>query len=146
MKSGYKVLLVEDNEDDAFFFSRAFKGVTKLHLVWRASGGNEAIDYLAGNQPFADRCKYPYPDVLVLDLKMPARDGFNVLEWLDQQQHRPAVCVYSGSDETRDIDRAKALHAECFLSKDFGLAHFNNLLSTIERDCDRSHNRLQGIL
>jgi CheY-like chemotaxis protein len=141
MEAEYKVLLVEDNEDDAFFFLRALKTPTKLRLVWRANTGEEAIDYLAGLGPFADRCQYPYPDALVLDLKLPGQDGFDVLEWLDRQDHRPTVCVYSSSDEPCDMDRAKRLHAECFVSKDFGLAHFSNLLHTIERACDQTSGR-----
>ena len=141
MGSEYKVLLVEDNEDDAFFFLRALRTPTKLRLVWRATNGKEAIDYLAGNWPFADRFKYPYPDALVLDLKLPGQDGFDVLEWLERQEHRPTVCVYSSSDEPCDIDRAKRLHAECFVSKAFGLAHFTNLLRTIEGACDRTSTR-----
>lgn len=140
MRSSYKVLLVDESEDDAFFFSRALKH-TKLRLVWRARNGHDAIDYLAGNRQFADRDKYPYPDLVVLDLKMPGPDGFDVLEWLAGQRHRPKVCVYSSSDEPQDINKARALRADWFVSKEFKPAHLTNLAHFLERTCERMEHR-----
>jgi CheY-like chemotaxis protein len=111
-------LLVEDNEDDAFFMRRAFQDAglrNPLHIV---TNGEQAIDYLAGAPPFADREKHPLPDMIFLDLKMPGRDGFDVLAWLRQEKKfEGPVAVLTSSPEEIDRTRARQLGADCYLLK-----------------------------
>jgi CheY-like chemotaxis protein len=111
-------LLVEDNEDDAFFMRRAFQDAglrNPLHIV---TNGEQAIDYLAGAPPFADREKHPLPDMIFLDLKMPGRDGFDVLAWLRQEKKfEVPVAVLTSSPEEVDRTRARQLGADCYLLK-----------------------------
>ena len=111
-------LLVEDNEDDVFFMHRAFAEAglkNPLHIV---TNGEEAIDYFAGRNAFADRSRYPYPDMVFLDLKMPGVDGFQVLEWVRQQsQSSVPIAVLTSSPEELDLRRARQLGASCYLLK-----------------------------
>src|SRR5437879_1980484 len=79
------ILLVEDKEDDIFLIRRAFeKGgiLNPLHVV---RDGDEAIEYLAGEGKYNNRAEYPLPQLMLLDLKMPGTDGFEVLHWVRQQ-------------------------------------------------------------
>lgn len=112
------ILVVDDNEDDAFFMKRAFaeaKLPNSLHIV---ASGEEAIDYLSGRNAFSDREKFPLPDLIFLDLKMPGIDGFGVLSWLrEQHQSRVPVAVLTSSPEEIDVKRARELGADCYLLK-----------------------------
>lgn len=113
------ILVAEDDRNDVLLLKLAFSqaGVNALpHFV---SDGKEAIDYLRGEPPFNDRVRHPWPDLLVLDLKMPRTAGFEVLEWLRQQPNlNPlSVLVLSGSQWQADIDRAYALGANFYRTK-----------------------------
>ena len=112
-------MLVEDNEDDVFLAGIALKaaGVTNRMLV--ARDGQEALDYLGGVDKFADRHQFPFPGLVLLDLKLPYRSGLEVLAWLREQTHLPAatVVVLSSSDEPRDLAAAYKLGAKSYLVK-----------------------------
>ncbi len=111
-------LLVEDDEDDAFFMKRAFKDAglsASLHVV---ESGEEAIAYLAGLRDFADREKHPLPDFIFLDLKMPGMDGFDVLGWIRQEwKSEVNVAILTSSPEEVDRRRARETGADCYLVK-----------------------------
>jgi CheY-like chemotaxis protein len=110
-------LLVEDNEDDVFFMERAFQqaGVhNPLHVV---RNGEEAIEYLSGQKDFSERERYPLPDLIFLDLKMPGVNGFEVLNWMREQSLKLPVAVLTSSPEEIDRQRAFELGAECYLLK-----------------------------
>ena len=80
--------------------------------------GEKAIDYLAGNGGFSDRGKYPFPDVVLLDLKMPRKTGFEVLQWLQTQTFDgPYIVVLSGSALPEDVARSTALGAGAYFKK-----------------------------
>src|SRR5947208_11973317 len=113
------ILVAEDDADDAFFLQRAFKKLgipTSLKFV---HDGQEAIDYLHGDAQFADRLRYPLPDLLLLDLKMPRLTGFEVLGWVRKQHNlrRLPVVIFSSSGELTDINRAYDLGANSYLIK-----------------------------
>src|SRR3954452_11019867 len=77
-----RVFLVEDRDDDAMLIRQAILSSPSLRLVHHAKNAKEAISYLQGAGVYADRERYPLPQVLVLDLEMPNEDGFQILEWL----------------------------------------------------------------
>ena len=87
-----------------------------LHFV---RDGEETMSYLKGAEPFGNRNEHPLPKVLLLDLKMPLRDGFEVLEWVRSQPglRRMVVVVFTSSDLVSDVRRAFDLGANSYLVK-----------------------------
>ena len=130
-----RVLIAEDDPSDAFLLQRAFNAAgvpASLHFV---RDGQEAIDYLGGQSNYADRVTYPLPDLLLLDLKMPRLNGFDVLEWLRQQPglKRLLVTILTSSDQARDIDRAYDLGANSYLLKPHGTNELAELVQRVQR-------------
>lgn len=113
------ILYAEDDESDAFLLDHAFRraGIeVPLHVV---ADGREAIAYLEGQGPFADRERHPLPLLLLLDLKMPAVNGFEVLQWIAGPPPRvvmPAV-VLSSSGLEQDREKARRLGAAAYYVK-----------------------------
>jgi CheY-like chemotaxis protein len=113
------VLVAEDDTDDAFFLHRAFQKAGVSTTLKFVQDGQEAIDYLSGEGEFTDRVAYPLPDLLLVDLKMPRINGFQVLEWVRQQPGLKLlpVIIFSSSNEGKDIDHAYDLGANAYLLK-----------------------------
>jgi CheY-like chemotaxis protein len=114
------VLLAEDEEYDVEFMQHAFKkaGVSNALLVVR--DGQETIAYLEGQGKYADRGGYPEPFLLLLDLKLPILDGFDVLEWIQQRprwRDGLLVIVLTSSGQEPDRKRALDLGAHGYLIK-----------------------------
>lgn len=118
------VLLVEDNEDDALMLQRAFQKAGISILISRVRDGMAAIEYLSGSGPFRDRAEYPVPRLVLLDLKLPKRSGFEVLAWLRSQPEFEAlpVTILTSSSEEEDVVRAYRLGANSYLQKPNGSA------------------------
>jgi CheY-like chemotaxis protein len=113
-----KILLVDDSEDDRLFLRMALGGNPRLALIGEACDGEEAISYLSGEANFADREKFPFPDVMLLDLKMPRKTGYDVLGWLRTQPFSNlVVIVISGSLLPEDISKSLALGAAAYHRK-----------------------------
>ncbi len=99
----HSILLVEDQENDVFFLERAFKQAQIGNPLFRVRDGEEAIAYLSGTGAFADRTKSPWPDLMLLDLKMPRKDGFEVITWVREQPgplRRLPIVVLTSSKAT----------------------------------------------
>src|SRR6185295_13755723 len=79
------VLLVEDRGDDVLLVRRAFERGKLPILLFVVADGDEAILYLGGEGKFSDRTQYPVPDLVLLDLSLPGKDGFEVLHWIRAQ-------------------------------------------------------------
>src|SRR5438477_12877403 len=113
------ILLAEDREDDVLLIRRAFNKANLLNPLHLVHDGDEAIAYLKGEGQFANRAEYPLPSLLLLDLKMPRRDGFEVLQWVREQSSLKAlrVIVLTSSEHIQDVNRAYDLGANSFLVK-----------------------------
>src|SRR5579864_5000614 len=112
------ILLVEDDENDVFFFQRAMSKAGMTNPVQVAGDGQEAIDYLRGAGKFADRSKFPLPELILLDLKLPFVMGLDVLRWIREQSELvPIVIILSSSREEEDIAAAYKLGANAYLVK-----------------------------
>jgi CheY-like chemotaxis protein len=98
---------------------RALEKAHLLNPIQVVSDGVEAIQYLGGEGIYADRQQHPFPIMLLLDLRMPRKDGFEVLAWLQQQPglKRLTKVVLTTSSEGPDINRAYDLGANSYLVK-----------------------------
>jgi len=123
------ILLAEDNEDHVILIKRAFDKANLLNPLQVVRDGAQAIDYLRGMGPYADRAEYPFPALMLLDLKMPNCDGFDVLQWIrDNKNLTPLrVVVLTTSDRVFDMHRAYELGAHSFLTKPIDFRDFVQL-------------------
>jgi CheY-like chemotaxis protein len=116
---GASVLIAEDSEADIFFLLRAFATSKVKNPVHVVRTGSEVIQYLLGEGKYCVREHYPMPRIVLLDLKMPSPDGFEVLRW---KQDRPELqkilwVVLSNFDGIKTINQAYAAGATTFLTK-----------------------------
>ncbi len=126
------VLLVEDLDNDFLLLSHEFERHTSMR-VNRAQDGVEAIAYIQGQGKFADRRRFPFPQVLLLNLKLPRLDGFGVLRWLRANPHpRLTVIVLTGSQFPGDEQQARNLGAHEVFFKPSGLDEFRQMIVNIE--------------
>src|ERR1041384_3105515 len=113
------ILIVDDDENDIFFAKRAFTEINVHCTFQMLKNGQEVVDYLEGHAHYADRSKYPLPMMILMDLKMPIMDGFQVLEWLRARPGLKVIptVVLSSSDSPADVTRAYELGANSFMAK-----------------------------
>ena len=128
------ILLAEDDELHVELTLRSFRNGGLLNPVFVVNDGDQAVAYLKGEGKFSDRRTYPLPSLLLLDLKMPNKNGFEVLQWIRQQ---PALCrlrvvVLTSSGEIRDVNRAYELGANSFLVKPVRTDEFFRLTDAIK--------------
>jgi len=119
------VLLAEDSEDDAFFFGWTLEKYGLECELVRANDGAEAVAVLKGGRKDTDGREPVRPDLVFLDLKMPAMTGFEVLQWIRDNPFNPPldVAVLSGSEHAIDVARAKALGATGYYVKPLSVQH-----------------------
>jgi CheY-like chemotaxis protein len=134
MKTQGLILVVEDNPDDVLLIRRAFvrAGVTNPCRILNT--GEEAIDYLNGAGRFSDRDRYPRPALVLLDLRLPGKDGFEVLRWIraKDQYKDIRIVVATASDEIREANRAYQLGANSFLVKPLEFENSDALISMLK--------------
>jgi CheY-like chemotaxis protein len=120
------ILLAEDREDDILLVRKAFEGSGMDCQIQVVHDGEEAILYLSGEGKFRNRVEFPLPNLVLLDLKMPRVDGFEVLRWI--RQHRELgnlrVVVLTSSHQIRDVNQAYRLGANSFLVKPLDFQNF----------------------
>jgi CheY-like chemotaxis protein len=111
------ILIAEDDENDRFLIQRAFDKAGKKVAITFAKDGEETIEIL--KQTPAKPATQSYTKLLLLDIKMPRRGGFQVLQWLiENPARRPTfVIVLTSSCDPRDIERARALRADSYIVK-----------------------------
>lgn len=120
-RDGTTFLLVEDDENDAWFVRHQFQGASGHIRLEVVHDGTEGCNYLTGVGKFQNRTEYPLPDVILLDLKMPRMSGFEFLHWLRKEapanlQLTPVV-VMSSSGIREDVRRAYLLGANSYMVK-----------------------------
>jgi two-component system response regulator len=112
------ILLVEDDDNDVFFFKIAMTKAGAGFPLQVAIDGQQAIDYLAGTGKFGNREAFPLPGLILLDLKLPLVMGLDVLKWIRQQHgSAPIVVILSSSQEENDVAAAYQLGANAYLVK-----------------------------
>jgi CheY-like chemotaxis protein len=136
------IILAEDHPDDVFLMRLALQKADLATLLFVARDGQEAVDYLAGQGPYADRKSYPFPSLLLLDLKMPRMNGFEVLAWLQDRSELngfPTV-VLSGSDLEEDVRKANELGADDYRVKPTGVENMVKMLQELHTMWLDGHN------
>ena len=126
-----EVLLVEDSPGDVRLTREAFKDA-KVHInLHVASDGAEAMDFLNHN---GKHCNAPRPDLILLDLNLPKKDGREVLEEIKESatlKSIPVVILTTSASDT-DILRSYRLHANCYITKPVGLEGFLTVVKSID--------------
>ncbi|MBW4577110.1 MAG: response regulator [Aphanothece sp. CMT-3BRIN-NPC111] len=113
------ILLVEDDPNDVLLIQRAFRKANVKHHLLVLEDGEAAVLYLSGKDRYQDRDRYPLPRLMLLDIRLPRKSGFEVLTWLRQQPglKRLPVVVLASSTENGDIKQAYNLGANSYLVK-----------------------------
>jgi len=129
----FTVLLVEDDLNDIFLVKRAFK-MARLEVPLQVvTDGEEALQYLHGEGRYADREAHPLPRLIVMDIKMPRKSGFEVLESV--KGHGPLrripVVIVSSSNRVEDINRAYELGANAYMVKPVNFRAVEHLFESI---------------
>lgn len=130
MRIEAEVLLVDDNPAD-IDLTRDVLSKSKLHFhVNSVSDGEEAMSFLRGQGKYAET---PRPDIIVLDLNLPRKDGREVLSEMrsDPKLARIPVVVFTTSQASSDINRSYELGANCYLRKPGNLADFEAVVQSM---------------
>lgn len=126
-----EILLVEDSPSDIRLTQEALKDsklINNLHVV---EDGVEAMDFLCQRPPYAHA---PRPDLILLDLNLPKKSGFEVLQEIKSHPSlmRIPVVILTTSDDEQDIFKTYNLHANCYVSKPLTMAQFIIIVRQIE--------------
>ncbi len=126
----HPILIAEDEDDEAFLLQRALKKAAITNPIRRVKNGEQAIEYLAATGTLAGAGQHPLPLLVLLDLNMPKKSGFEVLAWIRAQPSLKALAVdiFSGSCREEDIQKALHLGANLYLKKPITLADLDQLL------------------
>jgi CheY-like chemotaxis protein len=126
------LLLVEDEETDRVLFSAALRRIQAPVFLRTVPDGWGAILYLEAKELYSDRTKYPLPDLIVLDLRMPIVNGFEFLRWRQTSAFaRVPVIVLEASGMTEDHQRALGLGAEMVFRKPPSLGELSHIAGNI---------------
>lgn len=135
METPALILVAEDDPNDIMLLRRAFYKAGVEVPIRFVRDGQEVVDYLEGKPPFEDPHESPIPTLLLLDLKMPRLNGFEVLEWLHRQAflHRLPVVIFSASSEPEDRRRAYSLGAGSYVVKPQDPEEFMEVIQLLKR-------------
>ena len=136
MKQSPAILIVEDNPGDVRLIQEAFKTSAMDLTLYFARDGVEATHFLETRK--RDGC----PQLLILDLNLPKKSGFEVLEFVkrDERLKRIPVIVLTSSQNPEDIAKAYDLHANCYLTKPVNFDAFSDVLKAIKYFLIRTTN------
>jgi CheY-like chemotaxis protein len=125
------ILLVEDNEGDARLAKEAMRDGKLRNTLHHVGDGEEAMEFLYQRGKHADA---PRPDLVLLDLNLPRKDGRAVLEEVktDENLKRIPVVILTTSSDEQDILRSYNLHANCYITKPIDLNQFLKVVRSIE--------------
>ena len=129
------IVIAEDDDNDIDLLQSALASIACEHTIRIVRDGQEALDYLRGAGQYESRSAFPFPDVLLLDLKMPRVSGLEVLWWLSKHPQCSVLptIVFSTSSLESDIKRAYDLGASAYFVKPISFEQLKGILrSTFE--------------
>jgi CheY-like chemotaxis protein len=138
-----RILLIDDSEGEALFVKRMLRDAGLEEPIYSIHDSEEAIRYLSGESEYSNRQKFPFPDIILLDLGMPKIDGYQVLRWLRGQPElaRTLVIVLTAEMDPKRIQLAYQLGATSFLAKNSSMEEFRNFVEFF-----RGFSRVANIL
>jgi CheY-like chemotaxis protein len=130
-KPSFRIVLVENDDNDVFFLKRALDRAGFTHPLTRLQDGQFAIEYFSQIPP------EQWPNAVLLDLNMPRRDGFAVLEWFRRYPTYGSlpILMLTSSEDPRDMEKAQSLQAK-FLCK---RSPYHNVIASLEELRASSH-------
>ncbi|MDY6934555.1 MAG: response regulator [Spirochaetota bacterium] len=134
MAKAANILLVEDNLMDVELILDAFREAHLGNKINYVNCGKDALDYLFGKNKYSDRQKYPIPDLILLDLKMPGVDGHEVLQRIKQAHGLKRIPVVILTSSMEDGDRALSYDngANSYLVKPVSFEGFMEVIRKID--------------
>jgi CheY-like chemotaxis protein len=126
-----EILLVEDSPSDALLAREAFQGSIVRHNLYVVPDGIEALAFLRHEGSYATA---PRPDLILLDWRLPKRDGREILAEIkaDTNLQDLLVIILSTSRDPRDIQTAYRLHANCYITKPADFQRFIEVVKDLE--------------
>lgn len=130
MDEAFPILIAEDDENDIVILEHALRQVGFANPVHVCRDGAEVLAYFCGQGPFADRAKFPFPRILITDLKMPKVDGMQILKWLHEHPECNVIprIVLTASRLASDIQQAYKLGANSYLVKPVNYERLTEML------------------
>ena len=127
------ILVLEDDENDALLLQRALRKIRFNSPVHVVPDGEEGLAYLTGSGKYQDRASFPLPGFIITDLKMPKKDGMEVLQWLSEHPQFKVVptVVLTSSRVATDVDRAYSFGANSYLVKPSDFDSFERLVQLV---------------
>lgn len=128
------ILLIDDNPMDVELALDAFREAHLTNQIEVAEDGESGLDYLTGQGRYTDRARYPVPDIILLDLKMPRVDGFEVLRRIKvtPKLKRIPVIILTSSREEGDLALSYDVGANSYLVKPVSFSGFVDIVQQIE--------------
>jgi len=129
------ILVVDDDSRDALLITRAFRESGFPHIVHVVTSAVDALKYLCGDEPYGDRLKFPTPDLVTLDSRMPESGDWEVLVWVRQQSElrKLPVVIFCGSGRASDEKLALDLGANAYHLKPHDFDEFVRTVGRIGR-------------
>jgi CheY-like chemotaxis protein len=141
MNQDQTLLLVDDSENDRFLVRSVFEKEGFKIAVHEVHDGAQAIAYLKGEGKYADRIQYPLPSIMLMDLHMPQKNGFEVLSWARAQDafKSLSIIVMTASAQPIDVQKSFDLGASSYLVKPIRLNELAAMMTCL-RDWSRMNH------
>jgi CheY-like chemotaxis protein len=127
------LLLVEDNDAHAEMVKRSFEQHKVSNVIFHVDDGQKALDYIFHEGEYSDKQKYPHPNCILLDLRLPKVDGLEVLRRVksDENTWKTPVVILTTSSADKDIAQSYEYHANSYVVKPMDFAKFESLMEDL---------------
>ena len=132
-KNRVVILIVEDEASHQLLIHKTLENHSVKNTVHEVENGQQALDYIYGKGEYADRTKYPMPNLILLDIKMPVVDGFEVLQKLKSDEQTKHIAIVMLTTSARDEEIAQGYHygANAYVTKPVNFAEFSEKLKNL---------------